>query len=108
MIAVYVVAVYILQVGYCILLVFSRNPDTKRALIKGCGFPLMLSNWFMALWAVTWVSSTSRSYYVIHSHLRSKILQAFLLSTICLGILMVLLFYANIVLLIYHQPSTKR
>ncbi|KAI0711377.1 hypothetical protein C8Q76DRAFT_56353 [Earliella scabrosa] len=90
MIAVYVVGIYILQVGYCILLVFSRNPDTKRALIKGCGFPLMLSNWFMALWAVTWI------------------LQAFLLSTICLGILMVLLFYANIVLLIYHQPSTKR
>ncbi|KAI0747003.1 hypothetical protein C8Q80DRAFT_1256602 [Daedaleopsis nitida] len=90
MISVYIVAIYILQVGYCLLLVFSRNPDAKRALVKGCGFPLMLSNWVMALWAISWI------------------LQAFLLSTICLGVLLVLLLYANIVLLIYHEPSTKR
>lgn len=37
-----------------------------------------------------------------------QVLQAFLLSTVLLGILLVLLTYANIVLLVYHAPSTKR
>ena len=55
MVAVYIVGIYILQVGYCILLVFSGTPETKRALIKGCGMPLMLSNWVMAFWAIAWV-----------------------------------------------------
>ena len=59
MIGVYVVGIYVLQVGYCILLVFARKPETKRALIKGCGYPLMLSNWVMAFWAIAWVSITS-------------------------------------------------
>ncbi|KAI0702059.1 hypothetical protein C8T65DRAFT_266253 [Cerioporus squamosus] len=90
MITIYIVAIYILQVGYCVLLVFSRNPDAKRALIKGCGFPLMLANWIMAFWAISWI------------------LQAFLISTILLGVLLVLLLYSNIVLLIYHAPTTKR
>ena len=56
MIGLYVVGVYVLQVGYCILLVFSRTPETKRAVVKGCGFPLMLSNWMFALWAISWAS----------------------------------------------------
>ncbi|TBU31397.1 hypothetical protein BD309DRAFT_1078214 [Dichomitus squalens] len=90
MIAIYVVALYILQVGYCLLLVLPRTPETKRALIKGCGFPLVLSNWVFAFWAISWI------------------LQAFLLSTVFLGVLLVLLIYANIVLLIYHVPTTKR
>ncbi|CDO75730.1 hypothetical protein BN946_scf184921.g6 [Trametes cinnabarina] len=90
MVAVYIVAIYIGQVGYCALLVLARKPETKRALIKGCGFPLMLANWMMAFWAIAWI------------------LQAFLLSTICLGILLALLLYANVVLLIYHAPTSKR
>ncbi|OSD08757.1 hypothetical protein PYCCODRAFT_1448904 [Trametes coccinea BRFM310] len=90
MIAVFIVAIYIGQVGYCVLLVLARKPETKRALIKGCGFPLMLANWVMAFWAIAWI------------------FQAFLLSTICLGILLALLLYANIVLLIYHAPTSQR
>ncbi|KAI0674508.1 hypothetical protein C8Q78DRAFT_1067506 [Trametes maxima] len=90
MITVFIVAIYIGQVGYCVLLVFSRKPETKRALIKGCGWPLMLSNWVMAFWAIAWI------------------LQAFLLSTVLLGVLLVLLLYANVVLLIYHAPAGKR
>lgn len=39
---------------------------------------------------------------------RLKILQAFLLSTIFLGVLLGLLLYANVVLLIYHAPTGKR
>ncbi|KAI8986708.1 hypothetical protein BD414DRAFT_486831 [Trametes punicea] len=90
MIAVFIVAIYIGQVGYCVLLVLSRKPETKQALIKGCGYPLVFANWMMAFWAIAWI------------------LQAFLLSTICLGIMLVLLLYANIVLLIYHAPTSKR
>ncbi len=55
MIGLYIVALFILQVGYCALLVLSRTQETKRALVKGCGFPLMLSNWVFALWAISWV-----------------------------------------------------
>ncbi|KAI0360467.1 hypothetical protein OH77DRAFT_1418393 [Trametes cingulata] len=90
MIDVFIVAIYIGQVGYCVLLVLSRKPETKRALIKGCGYPLVFANWAMAFWAIAWI------------------LQAFLLSTICLGIMLVLLLYANVVLLIYHAPTSKR
>ena len=37
-----------------------------------------------------------------------KIMQGFLISTILLGVLLVLLLYANVVLLVYHVPTTKR
>ncbi|EIW55527.1 uncharacterized protein TRAVEDRAFT_38771 [Trametes versicolor FP-101664 SS1] len=90
LIAVFIVAIYVGQVGYCVLLVLSRKPETKRAIIQGCGFPLMLANWVMAFWAISWI------------------LQAFLLSTVLLGILLGLLLYANVVLLIYHAPTGKR
>lgn len=42
------------------------------------------------------------------AYCRLKILQAFLLSTVLLGILLGLLLYANVVLLIYHAPTGKR
>ena len=37
-----------------------------------------------------------------------QILQAFLVATVCVGVLLVLLLYANVVLLVYHAPTTKR
>lgn len=37
-----------------------------------------------------------------------QVFQGFLASTILLGILLVLLIYANIVLLVYHPPTTRR
>lgn len=37
-----------------------------------------------------------------------QLFQAFLVSTVLLGVLLVLLIYANIVLLIYHPPTTER
>ncbi|KAH9947791.1 hypothetical protein B0H21DRAFT_311090 [Amylocystis lapponica] len=90
MIAVYIIAVYVGQVGYCVLLVLARKPETKKALVKGVGLPLVLANWVMAGWAIAWV------------------LQAFLVSTVLLGILLVLLIYANLVLLVYHPPTHSR
>ncbi len=44
----------------------------------------------------------------MHVNQPQQILQAFLISTILLGVLLVLLLYANIVLLIYHVPTTKK
>ncbi|KAG7442841.1 uncharacterized protein BT62DRAFT_359936 [Guyanagaster necrorhizus] len=89
-IAAYVIAIYVAQIGYCILLVLVGKPETKKTLIKGSGFSLVLSNWVMALWAITWT------------------VQWFLLSTILQGILLLLLLYSNVVLLIYHLPTAKR
>ncbi|KAG8218097.1 hypothetical protein J3R82DRAFT_3614 [Butyriboletus roseoflavus] len=53
--SVYVILIYLFQVGYCLLLALTRNPDTKKTLVKAVGHSLVLANWAMALWAVTWV-----------------------------------------------------
>ncbi|KAL4067207.1 hypothetical protein V8B97DRAFT_1978669 [Scleroderma yunnanense] len=90
LVAIYVIIIYIGQVGYCLLLVFARTPETKKALVKAVGLSLVLANWAMAFWAIAWV------------------LQLFLASTILLGILILLLAYSNIALLIYHTPLISR
>jgi hypothetical protein len=90
LIAIYVLAIYVGQVGYCVLLVLASKPETKRTLVKGVGQALVFANWIMAAWAIAWV------------------LEAFLLSTILQGALLVLLLYSNIALLIYHPPDGSR
>ncbi|KAH7888259.1 hypothetical protein F5I97DRAFT_1866924 [Phlebopus sp. FC_14] len=90
LVAIYVIAIYIGQVGYCLLLVFARKVETKKTLVKAVGLSLVLSNWVMAFWAIAWV------------------LRLFLVSTILLGILILLLAYSNIALLVYHAPTPSR
>jgi len=90
LIAPYVLLIYVGQIGYCILLVFARKPETKKTLVKDVGLSLVFSNWVMAAWAIAWV------------------LQGFLASTILLGILVILLLYSNISLLTYHAPTQAR
>ncbi|KAI0317807.1 hypothetical protein OF83DRAFT_97171 [Amylostereum chailletii] len=90
LIAAYILAIYVGQVGYCLILVFARKRETKNTIVKGVGFALVLSNWVMAAWAITWV------------------FRAFLASTILLGILTLLLIYSNIALITYHVPTFKR
>ncbi|KAL1748253.1 hypothetical protein HDZ31DRAFT_30130 [Schizophyllum fasciatum] len=89
-IAVYLAALYVGQIGYCILLVVARKPETKATLIKGVGFPLVLANWIMAFWAISWV------------------FRGFIAATVFQGILILLLLYSNINLLVYHAPTTRR
>ncbi|KAJ7291067.1 hypothetical protein C8J57DRAFT_1112860 [Mycena rebaudengoi] len=88
-ISAYVGAIYLGQIGYCLLLVLARKPETKRTLTKGVGLSLVFSNWIMAFWAVAWV------------------FEWFLTATILQGLLLVLLLYTNTALLIYHPPSTS-
>lgn len=90
LIATYLLLVYVGQVGYCILLVVARKPETKKTITKGVGIALVLANWLMGLWAVAWV------------------MQWFLASTILLGILLLVLLYCNVVILIYHRPEIKK
>ncbi|KAG1840247.1 hypothetical protein F4604DRAFT_1833196 [Suillus subluteus] len=90
LIAAYIVAIFLGQIGYCVLLVVARKPETKTTLVKGVGLSLVFANWLMALWAVSWV------------------LEFFLLSTILLGLLVLCLLYSNIALLIYHPPTSSR
>ncbi|GLB39911.1 hypothetical protein LshimejAT787_0704210 [Lyophyllum shimeji] len=89
-IAVYVIVIFVCQLGYCFLLVLARKQKTKMTLIKACGHPLVLSNWVMALWAIMFV------------------FEWFIAASVFQGILLVLLLYSNIVLLIYHPPSWER
>ncbi|TFY56746.1 hypothetical protein EVG20_g8807 [Dentipellis fragilis] len=90
LIAGYALLIYVGQIGYCLLLVFVRKPETKKTVVKGVGMAVVLANFVMAGWAVAWV------------------FQLFLASTILLGLLVLLLIYANLVLLIYHPPTSKR
>lgn len=89
-IAVYVLAIYVGQFGFCLLLVLARKPETKKTLVKGVGLTLVFANWVMAGWAITWV------------------FKWFLASTILQGLLLLLLLYSNIALLIYHAPTSSR
>jgi len=89
-IAIYILAIYLGQVGYCILLVIARKPETKSSIVKGVGLALVFANWIMAGWAIAWV------------------FEAFLASTILLGILTLLLLYSNVVLIVYHVPTWNR
>lgn len=71
LIGTYIAAVYIMQVGYCVILVLARKTETKvsfppsynfntgltrmqQALIKGTGISLVLANWVMGFWAIAW------------------------------------------------------
>lgn len=90
LIAAYIVAIFLGQIGYCTLLVVARKPETKTTLVKGVGLSLVYANWLMALWAICWV------------------LEFFLLSTILLGLLVLCLLYSNIALLTYHPPTSSR
>lgn len=59
----------------------------------------------MAFWAIAWVSPSEE-----HAGTPDplQVLRMFLLSTILLGILLLLLVYSNIALLIYHAPTYSR
>jgi len=90
LIEIYVAAIWVGQIGYCFLLLLARKPETKRTAVKGVGLSLVFANWFMAIWAVAWV------------------LNYFIIATIFQGLLVLFLLYANIVLLVYHSPSSSR
>ncbi|KAG2134873.1 uncharacterized protein EDB93DRAFT_1171653 [Suillus bovinus] len=90
LIAAYVIAIFLGQIGYCTLLVVARKPETKTTLVRGVGLSLVFANWLMALWAVCWI------------------FEFFLLSTILLGLLVLCLLYSNIALLTYHPPTSSR
>ncbi|KAF9011836.1 hypothetical protein BDQ17DRAFT_1272201 [Cyathus striatus] len=89
-IAAYIAAIFVGQVGYCILLVLVNKPETKRTVVKAVGFSLVCSNLLMAIWAIAWV------------------MEWFLFATILQGLLLVLLLYSNIALLVYHPPVSSR
>jgi len=90
MIATFVLVIYGVQIGYCILLVLVRKPETKRTMTKGVGMSIVIANWLMAIWPIFFT------------------LEFWLVSTIILGALIITLIYANIVLLVYHAPVNSR
>lgn len=87
LIAIYILLLYVGQLGYCVVLVLAQKQETKALIIKGVGYPLVLANFVMAAWAITWV------------------FEWFLASTILLGILVVLLIYPNVAILMTHPPE---
>lgn len=58
-IGIYILVLYMMQLGYCILLVLATKNETKKALTKAVGLSLIFSNFIMAIWAITWVRFAS-------------------------------------------------
>ncbi|KAF8607369.1 hypothetical protein BDV93DRAFT_520240 [Ceratobasidium sp. AG-I] len=73
MVGFYMTAVYVLLIGFCVLLITARNPATKETLVNGVGLRLVVVNWLMTAWAALWA------------------LQLFIASTVVLGLVAVLL-----------------
>lgn len=73
MVGFYMTAIYVLLIGFCVLLITAGKPETKETLVNGVGLRLVVINWLMTAWAALWA------------------MQLFLASTIVLGITTVLL-----------------
>ncbi|CAE6417267.1 unnamed protein product [Rhizoctonia solani] len=73
MLGFYMTAVYVLLIGFCVLLITARNHETKETLVNGVGLRLVVVNWLMTIWAALWA------------------FQLFIPSTVVLGIVTVLL-----------------
>ncbi|GJJ14603.1 hypothetical protein Clacol_008869 [Clathrus columnatus] len=78
LLGIYFLALFVTEIGYCLLLVITSDEATKQAVLKAVGYPLIYCNGLMAGWAVAWV------------------------------ILTALLLYINVVLLVYHAPTRSR
>lgn len=86
MVGFYMTAVYVLLIGFCVLLITARNHETKETLVNGVGLRLVVVNWLMTAWAALWA------------------LQLFLPSTIILGIVAVLLGWI-VFSLVWYTPG---
>ncbi|KAJ7594243.1 hypothetical protein C8J56DRAFT_926263 [Mycena floridula] len=90
-IAGYVLATFAGQLGYCVLLVLAKKTETKKTLTShGIGMSLVLANFAQALWAIFWV------------------LEWFKSATALQGLLLILLLYANLMLIWKHAPTSER
>jgi len=83
-------AIFALQIFYCIMLVIGRKPQTRETLANGVGLRLVVANWVMMAWTIVFT------------------LKFWLASTILLAVLFVLLLWINFTLLWYpiesHRP----
>ncbi|KAG8715204.1 hypothetical protein FRC08_010867 [Ceratobasidium sp. 394] len=86
MVGFYMTAIYVLLIGFCVLLITAGKPETKETLVNGVGLRLVVINWLMTAWAALWA------------------LQLFLASTIVLGITAVLLGWI-IISLTWYTPG---
>jgi len=81
-------AIFVGQVGYCVLLVLGRTHRTKDLLVNGVGLRLVFINWIMVIWSILFT------------------LKSWLPSAITLGILFLLTLWVNISLLWYPTSPT--
>ncbi|GAA95353.1 uncharacterized protein L969DRAFT_58006 [Mixia osmundae IAM 14324] len=90
LIGIYWLVLYVLQIGYAVLLAVVRKPETRALIINGLGIRFVLANFVFALWAVFWT------------------LRIFLASEICLLVCGVLLLSIWLTLLRWNTTISKR
>ncbi|ORY32107.1 hypothetical protein BCR39DRAFT_524185 [Naematelia encephala] len=54
MVGIFWAFLYILQVGFCMVLLLVRKDVTKETLVNGVGLRFAIANWLQAAWAVCW------------------------------------------------------
>ncbi|KAG8744524.1 hypothetical protein FRC10_009976 [Ceratobasidium sp. 414] len=91
MVGFYMTAVYVLLIGFCVLLITAGKHETKETLVNGVGIRLVVINWLVTAWALLWA------------------FQLFLASTIVLGITAALLGWIMVSLMWYTPggPMTR-
>ncbi|PWN88049.1 hypothetical protein FA10DRAFT_268269 [Acaromyces ingoldii] len=84
---------FLLQVGFALLVVLSQKEFTKRTIVNGVGLRLAFSNLLLAAWAVTWVLNK----HVSH-----------LIGLVLLSLCGLLLLITVLLLQIRYPPSLSR
>lgn len=84
---------FLLQIGFAILIVVSQKEFTKKTIVYGVGVRLAISNLLLGAWAITWV---------VNNH------ASFLAGLVLLSVIGVLLLLTALILAVKYPPSSSR
>ncbi|KZT60009.1 hypothetical protein CALCODRAFT_523122 [Calocera cornea HHB12733] len=89
MVGIYWLVLWLMLVGYCVLLVIARKEETKATIVHGVGLRFVIANWFLAFWSIAFA------------------LQAFIAALVLLSITLLLLLSVWVTL-VFHPPHLSR
>ncbi|PWN35325.1 uncharacterized protein FA14DRAFT_120209 [Meira miltonrushii] len=84
---------FLLQIGFAVLIVVSQKEFTKKTIVYGVGVRLAISNLLLGAWAITWV---------VNNH------ASFLAGLVLLSLIGVLLLLTALILAVKYPPSSSR
>jgi len=88
MVGIYWLALWVLLVGYCMLLVVATHEDTKATIVHGVGLRFVFANWLLAFWSIAFA------------------LQSFIGALVLLSLTVLLLLSIYVTLIVYPAQLT--